>query len=168
MPPCIPIFDRNIHSRQKAYITPECDISWHEPRFHNLRDMEIFRMLAEDLASGRHEYTSAEALSKLYKEKVGSYSPIHRYHVLRPNKPSTTVIAHLYKDGNRYIHYDYKQARTITPREAARLQSFPDDFEFIGSRTSAYQMIGNAVPPELARRIGLAVVDFLQKYNVEK
>lgn len=87
----------------------------------------------------------------MYEKKVGSKSPIHRYHVLEPDLPSTTIIAHLYKDGNRFIHYDSKQSRTITVREAARLQSFDDDFDFVGSQGNAYQMIGNAVPPKLAK-----------------
>ena len=68
----------------------------------------------------------------------------------------------MYKDGNRFIHYDSKQARSITPREAARLQSFDDEFSFIGTQGSVYQMIGNAVPPRLAYAIGLAVRDFLE------
>ena len=73
-------------------------------------------------------------------------------------------MAHLYKDGLRFIHYDSKQARSITVREAARLQSFDDDFEFIGSRGYAYKMIGNAVPPTLAKKIALAINDFIKKY----
>ena len=103
------------------------------------------------------EYANSKALSELYEQKVGSRSPIHRYHVLRPNMPSTTIIAHLHKDGNRFIHYDSVQSRTITPREAARLQSFPDDFEFVGSQSAVYQMIGNAVPPKFAEAIATSV-----------
>lgn len=83
--------------------------------------------------------------------------------MLEPNEPSTTIIAHLYKDGNRFIHYDSSQQRTITVREAARLQSFPDDFEFVGSRGNAYQMIGNAVPPRLAKSIASAVRKLLEE-----
>ena len=123
-------------------------------------------MLAEDIASGKNEYKSSAALSKVYEEKVGSKSPIHRYHVLEKNKPSTTIIAHLYKDGNRFIHYDPQQARTITPREAARLQSFDDDFEFIGSQGATYQMIGNAVPPKLAKAVAQALSEFMKKNNL--
>lgn len=104
----------------------------------------------------------------MYEKKIGSKSPIHRYHVLEPDLPSTTIIAHLYKDGNRFIHYDSKQARTITAREAACLQSFDRDFEFIGSRGNVYEMIGNAVPPQLAKALAMSVSDLLTKYKPEK
>lgn len=159
-----PIFDPDKRRNRKAYEKLDSTVSWHEPRYHNIRDMETFKLLAEDIENEKFEYTDSKALSKLYEERVGSKSPIHRYYVLRRNEPSTTIIAHLYKDGNRFIHYDSKQARTITPREAARLQSFPDDYEFVGSQTSTYQMIGNAVPPLLAKKLGIAIADFLDKY----
>lgn len=159
-----PIFDPDKRRNRKAYEELDSTVSWHEPRYHNIRDMETFKLLAEDIENEKFEYTDSKALSKLYEERVGSKSPIHRYYVLRRNEPSTTIIAHLYKDGNRFIHYDSKQARTITPREAARLQSFPDDYEFVGSQTSTYQMIGNAVPPLLAKKLGIAIADFLDKY----
>lgn len=162
LPKCMPIFDANSHSKRKSHITPDCDVSWHKPRYSNLRDMETFKTLADDIQSGRREYDSKK-ISELYEKKIGSKSPIHRYHVLEPNEPSTTIIAHLYKDGNRFIHYDPEQQRTITVREAARLQSFPDDFEFIGSQGKAYQMIGNAVPVLLAKAIGFAIKDFIEE-----
>lgn len=129
--------------------------------------MDTFKTLAEDIESGAREFDSKK-IAQLYEDKVGSRSPIHRYHVLEPGLPSTTIIAHLYKDGNRFIHYDSKQARTITPREAARLQSFPDDFDFIGSQGNVYEMIGNAVPPMLANAVAKAVIKFLKKYLPQK
>lgn len=138
-------------------------VSWQVPRYHNNRDIKIFNMLAKDIEAGTGKYTDSKTLSKIYEENVGSKSPIHRYHVLRPDKPSTTIIAHLYKDGNRFIHYDSSQSRTITVREAARLQSFPDDFEFIGSQGASYQMIGNAVPPKLGKSIAQAVKSFYEE-----
>lgn len=162
LPECSPFYDEEHHKKRKSHSEPEADVTWHKPRYHNLRDMDTFRTLALDIESGRREYDSKK-ISELYEEKVGSKSPIHRYHVLEPDLPSTTIIAHLYKDGNRFIHYDSKQSRSITVREAARLQSFDDDFDFVGSQGNAYQMIGNAVPPQLAKRVAFALCKMLDE-----
>lgn len=164
LPACMPV--ANDYKHRISHSTPECSISWQKPRYHSLRDQDTFRLLAEDLASGKREYDSKK-ITELYEQKIGSKSPIHRYHVLDPNLPSTTIIAHLYKDGNRFIHYDPKQMRSITPREAARLQSFADDFQFCGAMGKVYEMIGNAVPSQLAKAIAFAVKDFLKKYVKE-
>lgn len=82
------------------------------------------------------------------------------------DKPARTIIAHLYKDGNQFIHPDFKQGRSITPREAARLQSFPDDFIFEGSRTEIYKQIGNAVPVLFAQAIAKGCKKVLEKYGI--
>ena len=160
LPPCTPV-SKKYHSKKTSHTTPETTCTWHIPRYCNPRDMSTYKLLAEDIRSGKREYNSKK-ITELYREKVGSSSPIHRYHVLDPDQPSTTIIAHLYKDGHRYIHYDPNQARSITVREAARLQSFDDDFDFIGSRGDAYQMIGNAVPPRLARSIAEAIYELIE------
>lgn len=167
MPSLEPYWDEEHHSKRVSHSTPECDVTWHEPRYNNTRDMDTFRLLAEDLESGNPTFDSKK-IAELYETKIGSKSPIHRYHVLDPNQPSTTIIAHLHKDGNRFIHYDSKQARTITPREAGLLQSFDRDFPFIGARGNVYEMIGNAVPPKLAKAIAESIVDLLKKYKSEK
>jgi DNA (cytosine-5)-methyltransferase 1 len=133
----------------------------HEPRMHSDRDIEIFKLLAEDIKSGKEEYTSSKALIELYKQKTGKESNFHKYHVIREDKPSNTIPAHLYKDGLRHIHPDPKQARSITVREAARLQTFDDDFEFFGSRGDQYKMIGNAVPPAFSKIIAETVDEIL-------
>ena len=114
LPPLEPYWDEEHHSRRQSHNEPNCEVTWHVPRYNNLRDMDTFKLLAEDLESGKNEYDSKK-IAELYEQKIGSKSPIHRYHVLNPNEPSTTIIAHLHKDGNRFIHYDPKQARTITP-----------------------------------------------------
>ncbi len=140
----------------------------HEPRMHNERDIEIFKLLAEDIKSGREKYISSKALIELYKQKTGKESKFHKYHVIREDKPSNTIPAHLYKDGLRHIHPDPEQARSITVREAARLQTFDDDFEFLGSRGDQYKMIGNAVPPAFSKVIAETVHELLIGKNPEK
>ena len=136
----------------------------HEPRFHSERDIMVFNKLAEDIKSGRNEYVSTERLKMLYTEITGRHSNIHKFYVLRENEPSNTIPAHLFKDGLRHIHPDPEQARSITVREAARLQSFPDDFEFIGPVMAQYKMVGNAVPVEFAKIIATALYKTMNKF----
>lgn len=137
----------------------------HVPRFHSQRDIEVFRLLADDIKSGRCEYVKIEALKELYTKVTGKKSNIHKYYVLRENEQSNTIPAHLYKDGMRHIHPDPEQARSITVREAARLQTFPDDFEFLGPSMAQYKMIGNAVPVQFAEIVAEALYRLIKKYN---
>lgn len=137
----------------------------HIPRFHSERDQHIFAMLGEDIVSGRNEYVSIDALKALYTKMTGKKSNIHKYYVLRWNEPSNTIPAHLYKDGMRHIHPDPKQARSITAREAARLQTFADDFEFLGPMMAQYKMIGNAVPSAFAKIIAKAIHELIEKFS---
>ena len=167
LPAIYPIINEHSSPKRIGYTKPECSTTWHNARHHSLRDVEIYGMLAEDISSGRNEYANSASLSELYEKRVGGKSPIHRYHVLRRDEPSTTIISHLDRDGNRFIHYDAKQSRDITPREAARIQSFDDDFDFIGTQSDTYIMIGNAVPPLLAKCVALAVAEILDEL-VEK
>lgn len=142
----------------------DSDLSWQIPRYQNERDINVFKTLAEDIESGENKYQSTDNLIKLYEQTTGKKTSVHKYHVLRKDEPSTTILAHLHKDGFRFIHYDSKQARTITVREAARIQTFADDFEFPCSMGAAYKMIGNAVPSEFAKILSVAIQEFYKKY----
>ncbi|MGQ4555574.1 DNA (cytosine-5-)-methyltransferase [Halobellus sp. GM3] len=120
----------------------------HECRGHNMRDLTLYKLLGEgtsyiigDIPEEHQPYRTDIFPDKLKKQN--------------PKEPSTTIVAHLYKDGHMFIHPN--EARSITVREAARLQSFKDTFEFPVSRTHAFKQVGNAVPPLLAQAIGTAV-----------
>jgi len=166
LPKFIPVDSEDSRARpshQKCTITNGySDYLNHEPRFHSQRDIEIFKILTEDIQSGRNEYIDVKSLIRLYEEKTGRKSKFHKYHVIKLDRPSNTIPAHLYKDGLRHIHPDPEQARSITVREAARLQTFDDDFHFLGSRGDQYKMIGNAVPPLFSKVIGEIVFELHQ------
>lgn len=136
----------------------------HIPRFHNKRDQTIFRNWITEKAN---KWPTKEKLN-FYTQQTGRISNHNKYRNLEWDSPSPTIVAHLAKDGLMFIHPDEKQARTITVREAARLQGFSDDFEFIGSMASKFRMIGNAVPPPFAKCIASVCTEILKQIDNEK
>ena len=131
----------------------------HVARNHNDKDRERYQILSE------HKNWQLKDL-QIVRPDLVHHNPKHfgnRYTVQEADKPGKTVVAHLYKDGNLFIHPDSEQARTFTVREAARIQSFPDDFVFEGSRTDQYKQVGNAVPPLMAEAFAETIGFFLDQ-----
>ncbi len=136
----------------------------HVPRFNNMEDLTIFASLRpgehyEDFIKRRKDIMDERRRSGKYAI-YGTRSFADKYCRLEPNKPSRTIVAHLNKDGNGYIHPF--ETRSITPREAMRIQGFADDYVFCGSATSQYTQLGNAIPPPLARDIARMLAESIQ------
>lgn len=130
----------------------------HVARKHNLLDRERYKILSKN-------NWQLKELAVVRPDLV-HHDPRHfgnRYTVQEYAKPGRTVVAHLYKDGNLFIHPDPNQERTFTVREAARIQSFPDNFNFLGSRTDQFKQVGNAVPPLMAQAIARALKKIIHK-----
>jgi len=133
----------------------------HNRRYHNSRDIDIFR---EWILNEMNKKTNDEKIN-YYKLKVGKDTKVSKYRNLEWEKPSPTIVSHLNKDGLMFIHPDPDQARTITVREAALLQSFPEDFDFIENMGWNYKMIGNAVPVNLSKEIAIVLHKSLTSQN---
>ena len=161
LPKLMPLQEYKLGNKKYSHQISDTVIHNHEPRFHSERDKKTFSLLAKDIESGKNLYTSIDALKKLYTDITGHTSNVHKYHVIRWDEPSNLIPAHLYKDGLRHIHPDSKQERSITVREAARLQGFPDDYVFLGTQADQYKMIGNAVPPIFSKVLAKALYKLL-------
>ena len=165
----LPKFVPSVENGKVVYVLQgRKEVPNHVPRHQSARDMKVFRLLTEDIESGRMEYVSIPRLKELYTDVTGKRSNIHKYYVLRRDQQSNTIPAHLYKDGFRHIHPDSSQCRTLTVREAARLQTFDDDYIFLGSMGEQYKMIGNAVPPAFAEILANALIRLYRAYCPEK
>ena len=149
--------------KRLSHSLPDPFVPNHIPRWHSKRDIGVFEILTKDIESGRNEYVTIQALKDLYTKVTGKKSNVHKYYVIRWDEQSNLIPAHLYKDGLRHIHPDSTQCRSITVREAARLQTFADDYIFEGSNMDLYKMIGNAVPPLFSKCLANAVFDILSE-----
>ena len=152
---------RHIARYGRHYIQDVLDVSRagsltaHKARPHSERDIRDFCRLREG-ETAKEAIDRGEDMEFPYDREVfhDRYTRQHR------DEPCSTIVAHLSKDGLMFIHPT--QDRTLTPREAARIQSFPDWFEFPVARTHQFRLIGNAVPPLVAKSIGYAVGDYLR------
>lgn len=129
----------------------------HRCRYHNPQDLELYGLLrpGEDSVHVIERHGRGDLMR--YRRDVFD----DKYARLRPDQPSKTIVSHLAKDGNSYVHPT--QTRSITHREAARLQSYPDDFVFCGSPSEQWIQIGNSVPPALAAAIARSFRDLLAR-----
>lgn len=136
----------------------------HEARGHMDKDLARYLFAAA--------YSKVKGISPSQENFPASLAPMHknwfsgnfadRFRVQLSGEPSTTVTCHIAKDGNYYIHFDPQQCRSLTVREAARLQTFSDNYFFEGNRTEQYIQVGNAVPPLLAQQIAKKVRSLLR------
>jgi DNA (cytosine-5)-methyltransferase 1 len=163
-----------------AYGTSNDDLMrWLErPGLRALAQHETRGHMATDL--GRYLFAAVFGKVRGYSPKAADFplalSPDHRnwhsgvfndrFRVQLAHEPSTTVTSHISKDGHYFIHPDPLQCRSLTVREAARLQTFPDDYLFLGNRTQQYVQVGNAVPPFLARQIAALIHSSLTKPDI--
>jgi len=146
--PAISEYQHWIRDLEEDETWENAELDSHVCRGHNMRDLTIYKFLCEsssyvigDLPDDINPYRT-----DIFQDKIKSQDP---------TEPSSTVVAHLYKDGHMFAHPT--EARSITVREAARLQGFKDSFKFPVARTHAFKQVGNAVPTLLAQAVGTAV-----------
>lgn len=134
-------------------------VTQHISRPNNENDLEIYRIAVEEWNKGRRLDYATLPERLINHKNIDSFT--NRFQVVNGEGISHTVVAHIAMDGHYYIYPDKKQNRSITVREAARIQSFPDDYFFEGSRTAAFKQIGNAVPPLMAEKIAEKIREML-------
>lgn len=135
------------------------------PEMHRRAVNKFNRLVARLRKAGKGFKANTKKWQSTKASIVPPYDPgkfPNKWRKLEPNKPACTLTAHLGKDTYSHIHHDGNQARTISVREAARLQSFPDGFVFCGAMNSAFKQIGNAVPPLLAAALAAEIARTLQ------
>lgn len=151
-------------------IFAEIESGWQYPEVHAYVERKITAWLADRRRRGLPTDARAPDVTAFIKSWRIPYDPSkfpNKWWKLHANKPVRTLMAHLGKDSYSHIHFDSEQARTITIREAARLQSFPDGFVFKGSMNPAFKQIGNAVPPLFAYAIAMGMRESLGAHPIE-
>jgi len=154
---------------QKWYIDPKIKgVANHESRSHLTQDLMRY-MFAALYVKKNGDFPRLKDYAEHHSDLIPDHENVEsgkfadRFRVQVADKPGTTVTSHISKDGHYFIHYDAMQCRSLTVREAARIQTFPDNYLFCGSRTAQYHQVGNAVPPFLAKQIGEIVCGIFKK-----
>lgn len=143
-------------------------LTLHLCRMHNNTDLAIYYRVIEAWNNG-HTRLRYSDLPEDLRTRKNQTSFVDRYKVVAGDLPySHTMIAHISKDGHYFIHPDINQCRSISVREAARIQSFPDDFYFEGPRSAKFTQIGNAVPPLMAKALADAIAQIFDKEGAEQ
>lgn len=170
----------------KGEFIPDFEASWYnDARLEGVSHHETRAHLEADL----HRYLFVSAFGRTHgrspklKDFPANLLPAHgnveaalnggglfsdRFRVQLEGRPATTITSHIAKDGHYYIHPDPSQCRSLTLREAARVQTFPDNYFFCGPRTMGYGQVGNAVPPLLARAIAKSIWSFLLQVGIDR
>lgn len=130
--------------------------SQHISRPHNKKDLQIYKIAVKMLDSEKKLNYTTLPKNLISHNNLNSF--LDRFKVVNGKGISHTLVAHISKDGHHYIHPDITQNRSISVREAARIQTFPDSFYFENSRTAAFTQIGNAVPPLMAETIAIKIL----------
>lgn len=149
-------------SKRTHTLNPDKSITQHESRNLYDRDRKIYHQWVERNMNN----LSHQEMIDFYFEQTGHHTLYQKYKSLEWDKPSHTVVAHLAKDGHMFIHPDANQERSITIREAACIMTFPMDFQFLGSNPYNYRMIGNAVPVNFAKEIGIGIYNVLSENEI--
>lgn len=168
-----PSLERSSSVYADEYLSPRHSHYFRDPRLRHVLNHETRSHMNDDL--GRYLFTSVYSAERKRSPVSGEFPPelypdhkswslgqfADRFRAQSPIHPASTITSHLSKDGHAFIHWDPEQCRSLTVREAARAQTFPDNYLFLGGRTQQYVQVGNAVPPLLAQRIAEVVWSLL-------
>lgn len=152
----------DIHIRTKDWNV----LTQNTSRPNNQRDLEIYKLYIKVWKEEGRKLKYNE-LPEHLSTHSNKNSFLDRFNIVPYDDICHTVVAHIAKDGHYYIHPDISQNRSLTVREAARIQSFPDDYYFESSRTAAFKQIGNAVPPLMAEVIAKYIKKELASSNIQ-
>ena len=145
-----------------------------DPKLKGVLNHESRKHLQEDLArylfatltlKETNDFPRLKDYPDWLKPKHKNYKSgdfVDRFRTQKPHEPASTITSHISKDGHYFIHYDPSQCRSLTVREAARIQTFPDNYYFCGSRTAQFHQVGNAVPPYLAKQLAEVVFKLIR------